>query len=795
MTSCRSLVVIAIAMLGLLPGASAAESATPLTQFTASPERRAELLRLVRQREQGRAAAKAKGPTLTIVRDGQPLATIVYSAEGVAVGRRRVSGKSAATMLQEWAKLMSGVELPLAQAAPAAGPAIFLGQAAVAAGLDLSKIESPSNEGLRVKCDGRNIYIAGQTMPATVRAVGRFLEEEFGCRWFSDRPWGRVYPRAKTLKVRHGDFSEAPGMLYRRIWGPEGAFKNAQWKSWNGHGGISVPMSHSWGFLPKEAFDEHPEWFRLDENGKRVKGHWYNIGHPEVRKRFLEWAVKASDNGKHGISLSPPDDHREDFSPLSKKYDDPKSVDPSSNRVSMTNRFLTIANEAAWEIAKVNENALCGFYAYSDYTLPPTDPKLDKLAPNICIWIAPIRYSRYHPLGHPNSPSRQLMKRIVDGWSDRSKALGWRTYNYNLAEVMTPFSKITTWSHDLPYLYKRGCIGVSLESFNVWEIYGPHLYLSIRLSYDPRLDPWEIMADYWNKCYGPAAEAMEAYWMEIDAAFVNLETEAGSYHALHHVYTPERLQKLDGYLRTAEKASRGIDGVEFRVDMARRGYRRGAWWRQWYEQVNKGDVKGASETYKEWIAAVNETLKARNTNLYATTYLKRFIGKNIWTAWAAVYPKNAPPNKVAAVLPDEWRFITGDDFTASGAKGNPYDAKQDDSAWQLAKTFSDTLNAQGFPEYFGDMWYRTTFNAPKTSGKLSFHFWKADRKVTLYINGKQVNEKEQEGFRGATIDLGEHLQPGKANQITVKVRHIPLPELFLGGIVGPIYLIQHAPAE
>ena len=217
MTSCRSLVVIAIAMLGLLPGASAAESATPLTQFTASPERRAELLRLVRQREQGRAAAKAKGPTLTIVRDGQPLATIVYSAEGVAVGRRRVSGKSAATMLQEWAKLMSGVELPLAQAAPAAGPAIFLGQAAVAAGLDLSKIESPSNEGLRVKCDGRNIYIAGQTMPATVRAVGRFLEEEFGCRWFSDRPWGRVYPRAKTLKVRHGDFSEAPGMLYRRI--------------------------------------------------------------------------------------------------------------------------------------------------------------------------------------------------------------------------------------------------------------------------------------------------------------------------------------------------------------------------------------------------------------------------------------------------------------------------------------------------------------------------------------------------------------------------------------------------
>ncbi|NQT92254.1 MAG: hypothetical protein HQ559_05800, partial [Lentisphaerae bacterium] len=45
--------------------------------FTASPERREMLLAKVRAGDKERAAAKAKGPALTIVKDGEPAATIV----------------------------------------------------------------------------------------------------------------------------------------------------------------------------------------------------------------------------------------------------------------------------------------------------------------------------------------------------------------------------------------------------------------------------------------------------------------------------------------------------------------------------------------------------------------------------------------------------------------------------------------------------------------------------------------------------------------------------------------------
>jgi len=752
--------------------------------FTASPQRRAELLAKVRAGDKERAAAKAKGPALTIVENGQPAATIV--AQTADIG--------AANLLQEWVKLMSGAELTITNQAVAKGVNIYVGQAAVAAGLKLADIKSRSHEGLRVKCDGKDVRMAGQNGRATFRAVARFLEEEFGCRFFDYTALGKIYPDLKTLKVLPGEFAESPGFMYRTIWGPENAFGNYGgpgniWRQWNGEGGIGVSMNHSWGFIPGMDFDQHPDWFRMDENGKRVKGPWPNLGNPEVRKRFVEGAIAASNNGKHGISLSPPDDHREDFSPEAKKYDNPDAIDRTTDRISMTDRFVGMANEAATALYKLNPDILCGFYAYSDYTMPPTKPELEKLSPALCVWIAPIRYSRYHPLGHPNSPSIQLLTEIVDGWSGRAASLGLRTYNYNLADMQVPYSKISVWAHDLPYLHKRGFVGVNLESLNDWEIY-PHLYLSIRLGYDPRLDPWEIMADYWDKSYGPAAETMEKYWLEVDSAFINLKTDTGSIHALHHVYTPERLKLLDGYLAQAERLVKGRKMLEGRVNLARRGLTRASFWRKEYDAMNRGDVDGANEVFVEWHAFVGESIKMGHANPYANKYLLRFIGKNLWAARGHLHPKEGKPGKLLAVLPDEWKTATRDEIDKSGVKGDPFDAKFDDSAWQTIKTYTDTRNAQGLPEYFGEMWYRVTYKSPKSSPNLLLHFVKADRKVTVYINGKQVNAAEVEAFCGGAVDVTGHLNPRKDNQITVLVRHIPMPELFLGGLVGPVYLIE-----
>src|SRR6185295_5327341 len=196
-------------------------------------------------------------------------------------------------------------ELPLAAEAPASRPAIYVGKTALAAGLSLDDIKSTSKEGLRVKLAGNKLLIAGQNGDSTVRAVARLLEEAWGCRYFMDHPMGMVYPEQATLKVEKIDLTESPKMIYRNIWGAEGAFRGYLWRAWNGHGGVGLPMSHAWGYIKPEEFAAHPDWFRMDDKGQRVQGAWPNFGNAELRHEFIKRAIDSYQGGN--VSLSPPD--------------------------------------------------------------------------------------------------------------------------------------------------------------------------------------------------------------------------------------------------------------------------------------------------------------------------------------------------------------------------------------------------------------------------------------------------------------------------------------------------------
>jgi hypothetical protein len=127
----------------------------------------------------------------------------------------------------------------------------------------------------------------------------------------------------------------------------------------------------------------------------------------------------------------------------------------------------------AKEVAKVHPEWLLNFYCYADYTQPPTANI--KLSPNLVAWIAPIRYSRFHCIGNPNSPSTTQLAEVLDKWAASAQQMAYRTYNYNLAECLVPFSKLSIWAHDIPYLKAKGSHRHQPESLANWEIYGPHI--------------------------------------------------------------------------------------------------------------------------------------------------------------------------------------------------------------------------------------------------------------------------------------------------------------------------------
>ena len=722
--------------------------------------------------------AAPRAAAMDVVRDGEPVATIVVdSGVAPASSPRKRSGQPsdarAAEVLVEWVQKMTDAELPIARSAPEGAPAIYIGAAAVKAGLRLDHIQSTSREGLRIRSDGRQILLAGQNETATVKAVCRLLEH-WGCRYLLDHPLGEVYPRRRTLSVGKLRVTEKPGFLYRSIWGSQWS-GSSLWKIWNGAGGTRLATGHSWGRYVSE-------YFRL-RDGRRQPSDWYCTSNPGLRKVFAEGVIGGIKSGALHPSISPPDGTGYCQCEACRAQDDPSSIEPSSGHVNVTNRYLDFYRQVAGKVAEVCPESILSFYCYADYTQAPTSGV--KLGPNLCAWIAPIRYCRFHRIGQPGCGSRLQLGQLIDGWGAAAEKIAYRTYNYNLAECTVPFSMISVWKHDIPYLKRKGCIGINLETLANWQIYGPHIYLSIRLAYDPAADAEAIMDDYFMKFYGPeAGPIMKEYWTAIDRGFVDLRCHTGSFFALHLVYTPEFLKRCRGLIDRAAATAEGDEAYTARVQMTAEGLWNAEEYIALREEINLGDFAAAKRVYEELLARSEANQQTGLGNHYTVAYLKRFVGKHVDAGAAAT----ALPSKLVQVLPDKWRLAY--DEAGGGLEKGYHRPGFDDSSWRDVATYSNPLDAQGLPDRQTIMWYRTGFQVPEVGRKPALFFTEVDGDASVYLNGKTVggSQRKRVPFE---VDVSGAAVRGD-NVVAVRVDHRKITELFLGGIVRPVVLIGKA---
>ena len=735
------------------------------------------------------------GDAAVVVRNRKATATIVI---GPDAGRFEsgIHEKHAAQLLQQWIGLMTGAQLPIAEA-PGAGMQIYIGSRAADAGLELGDVSSRSNDAVRVVVEPDRVLIGAQSPQALSRAVAILLEE-LGCRWFMEGDLGRVHPDLETLAIEPMTITDRPGFAHRRIWGSGGWADSTPWKRWNGAGGVPMVASHSWREITEDDFDEHPDWFAMNDRGERVRGRWLNSANPEMRAELARRMITRLEPGEPA-SLSPPDGLAFDFSPESTRLDDPSAIEPSSGRVSFSNRFVDLANDVARRVARRRPRSLLGFYAYSDYSLPPT--RIDRLEPNLVPWVAPFRFSRVHRIGDPRSQSAQLLAKTIDGWSARARQFGYRTYNYNIYEAMTPFSKVSAWAHDVPYLFERRAIGMNFESFRSWDLSLPTLYLSARLMYHPQADVDALLADFYSQFYGAAGSSMASYWSEIDDGWSSLETDSGSIFSLYHVWTPERLQLLEHHLAEAASKARVDARTAARVEMARQGFLGAVDFMTIRNAFNRGDVATAKHTYDEWharaVTAANEGIGDR----YTVSYLRLFVGRFVDTAYTIVYPPDdGTQARIVAVLPDVMKLAYSTDLRSTrvpGAESPHYD----DSSWLQVQTFGNTLDQQGHRDRFEVMWYRARLDVQASKSHQIIFFSRIDGRASVYVNGELVEgafhkldgtavaASEFPPLTPFIVDASVSLRSGD-NLIAIRVDHTTLAELALGGIVGPAFLIE-----
>jgi hypothetical protein len=627
-----------------------------------------------------------------------------------------------------------------------------------------------------------------------------------------DGPLGEVYPRSPTVVAKTVTITEKPGLIGRNPKGP--SWPDTGWRAWNGDGGDMVHHQHSWGgYVPEALFDKHPEWFAMGADGQRKKGGWICTSNPELRKHFANAVIASIERGQKHPSLSPTDGRGYCQCPVCKAQDNPKSLEPSTGTVAITDRYVDFFDDVARQVAKVHPESILSFIAYADYTQPPTSPK--KLSPNLCVVIAPIRYCRLHEIGHAGCPSRVQQQELTDGWSKVATHLGYYNYMYNLADGTLPSFKFTPCKQEFPYLHSKGVNFMTIEVLSNWHIYGPQIYLSLRMAYNPDANADALMEDYFQKFYGPAAAPfMKAYWMGIDAEIEKLNSHAGSFYGLQQVYTPSFLARCQEHLTKAAAAAKGNEAYEQRVALHTEGFKSAAEYRQISDAMDRGDFAQANQMLDHMLERL-KSISAKHwaNGEYGKAYVERFFAKPIRAGAAAL----AAPNKLVQVLPEKWRFtIDADD---QGNAKNFHAAEFDDSRWPLVATTTATLDAQGH-DSSGVLWYRTRFTAPAKHGKLTLFFGEIDGQTEVYVNGKKIPVPAEpaapkKGAKAAAaapatppaapapgvrtgqgkartpfeVDVTDAVRDGE-NVVSLRVDHTRITDLALGGILRPVLLIE-----
>ena len=711
---------------------------------------------------------------ILIAHDGRAHAQIVLSP-----GRPREEAAAelrAAELLREWVELMTDVRLPIVRY-PTSVPTIRLGQAAVDHGLALDDVASASTEAIRVLADDSHVLIGAQSSAALIKAVATLLEH-LGCRWYIDSPLGRQYPRSPTLRIAPLDISAKPGFRMRRIWSGEGWSRPTLWKQWNGMGGLPYRFNHSWRMFSEQDFEAHPEWFARGEDGDRRYGRWLNTGNMDLRAEFARRLEAQIEPGEH-VSIAPPDRIEPDTSEESVRLDVTSALEPMSQRVSMSDRFFAFANDIALRIGSRRPESLLGFLAYSDYSQPPR--RIRRLEPNLCVWLAPYRYSRYHRIGDRSSPSRNRLRAEIDRWTEIASCLGYRPYGFNIGEAMTPFPKLSTWSHDIPHVASRDFVGISIEAFPSWDLAAPGLYLATRLSYAPDSDPTQILDDFYRGFYGPAWLHMKRYWESVDSAWSELETESGSIYSVHLAFTDQRLRLNEGHLSAAERVTRDDPELLARVAMARNGHQNAVDFVAVRRSLLAGDLDEAIARYDGWLARTQAAAAAGTGHIYSVRYLEAFVGAPL-EALREVLASTAS-SRITLRLPDRMRLAYQSDVVARGGR-----------AWQEVRTYSATLEQQGIDEKFDIMWYQTSVSIPAFR-RILLVLTAIDGTTRVAIGGNAVTRGESatdvavfDALRPATVDITSLATPG-VNEFTFRVDHRFFRRMKLGGIVGPVFLI------
>jgi hypothetical protein len=728
--------------------------------------------------------------SLVIVEKGTPRATIVLSAKA---GKWE---KQAAEDLAKYVAMMSGAKLPVAAETMGDAPSILVGEAALAAAPDLrEKLSKVAKKEPYLRADaivlerrGNRVFVAGTNDDSHYYAVAELLER-WGCRWYLPTEFGACIPEQPTLIVDKLAYAYAPPFEVR-----------SYWLAWNASGddyqefsrrnrmnpGVGVPSGHAIGEYVKELIPKGKSVFNVPIAEDATADH--------IAKK-IEPAFAA---GKD-ISLGMEDGIYESASPIDKKLR-ANLFDKYFLVPSLTDPFLVLYNKVAERLLKQHPNSKShiGFLAYSNITIPP-QRKITAAKPLVA-YLAAIDVDPIHGMDDPKSPPRGEYREMMYRWSEVMQG---RVVIYDYDQGMLvwrdlPNPSIASIRQDVKHYKKAGILGISTETRGAMATTFLNFHVRGQLYWNPDADVDAMLAEFYEKFYGPYAKPMSSYWTAINEAWEKSIVTEHEHYVAPAIYTPELIAQLRKHLETAEKiANTGTGRLDKQYAERLKFTRKG------FEVIDAymAMVKAAATEidYAAAVAAGERGLKARlELAAMNPTFTTRVIGVAAendksgpawWPGEVQQYRElqqvvDGTKGKLVAKLPLEWAFRTDptDTGVASGFAYKPLDLKSP-KGWAPLRT-DLYLQAQGIfgPEnqsYTGHAWYRTELELTpdQAKQKLNLRFPGLFNECWLYVNGHMIAHREQNPVWWNNdykfewdVDLADHVKAGR-NSITLRIHN------------------------
>ena len=453
----------------------------------------------------------AEADKCRIILAGEPLQALQYSI--IVPQEATVSEQFAAEELAKYLGQMTGETLAIVPEGEAKTVhRIYVGKCAgLPVGVDWRKL---GLEGIHIELHGADLVLAGGQR-GVLYAVYSFLEENLGCRWFTQDCI--VIPQEGVFEISNLRKEFVPALEYRETDYP--SRRPAEFSTPNKYNGPNGTEEPKWGgnvkyfgfvhtfekIVPPAVYGkDHPEYFS-EVNGKRLPdGHTQLcLTNPDVKRIAADYVLRAMREHPDCsiFSVSQNDWHN--------YCECQECAALAEQEGSQAGPLIHFVNYIADAVRDEFPDKAVDTLAYQ-YSRKP--PKFVRPRPNVIVRLCSIECCFSHSLD--TCPENKSFVEDIVGWSKLTNRLHIWDYVINYRHCLQPFPNLRVLLPNIKFFIDHGVTGI-YEEANYFSKGGEFAelrsYIMAKCLWDTDTDVEKAIEEFTDAYYGAAAPMIRQY--------------------------------------------------------------------------------------------------------------------------------------------------------------------------------------------------------------------------------------------------------------------------------------------